>query len=83
LEDKKNLQVDVEGDGRGNMPYFLGEIRPNLKDPQDSQKLRRLTQVFPSVLNIYNVTIFGIFHRYFIMIHLVQKHPTQNPSGFT
>lgn len=32
---KNNLQMDVEGGGRGsvdgNMPYFLGQIRSNLK----------------------------------------------------
>ena len=48
--------MDVEGGGRGsvdgNMPYFLGQIRSNLKETQDSQKLRRLRHIVPSELGL-------------------------------
>lgn len=66
---KKNLQKDVEGGCRGsvdgNMPYFLGHIRSNLTEPQDSQKRRRLKHIVPSVLGLWNFAIFGIVLHYF------------------
>jgi hypothetical protein len=55
---KAELQMYVEGgyrvsiDGTSNMPYFIGQIRTNRKEPQNSQKRRPLSRIVPSLSGV-------------------------------
>jgi hypothetical protein len=53
---KKNFQMYVEGGYRvsvdGNMPYFIGQIRKNHKEPLNSQKCRPISHIVPSLSGV-------------------------------